>query len=271
MENKTKLRYKIIIGIFMSLLLLPLVVIVIWSFAKSWPWPVIFPSNFGLRGWNYFFNSSSKSISILLFSILLSFVVAVLTLATTIPAAKALAFYKFRGKKAIELLVFAPVIVPTVTIAMGIHLQFIKMGLANTFIGVVLIQLIPCIPYSIRILKSIFEIIGEYMELQAKVLGASSYQVFYHITFPMILPGIISAGSMAFIVSFSQYFLTFLIGGGKIVTFPMLMFPYIQSGDRMMGSVYSIVFVLTTLIFLIIIEKLTNKFYKDKLKEYRYV
>lgn len=271
MEDKTKLRYKIIIGMFLSFLLLPLIVIFLWSFAKNWPWPELLPNNFGLRGWAYFFNPSSKSIPILLFSLFLSFTVTLITLGITIPAAKALALYKFRGKKLIELLIFAPVIVPTVTVAMGIHLQFIKIGLANTFLGVVLIQLIPCIPYSIRILKSVFEIIGDGMELQAKVLGASSLQTFYYITFPMLLPGIISAGSMAFIVSFSQYFLTFLIGGGRIITFSMLMFPYIQSGDRMMGSVYSVVFILTTLIFLIIVERITNKFYKDRLKEYNYV
>ena len=271
MDNKTKLRYKLIMGAFLSFLLVPLVVIMIWSFANNWPWPEIFPSSFGLRGWTYFFDPSSKSISTLLFSVFLSFVVTLVTLAITTPAAKALAFYQFKGKRFIEILVFVPIIVPTVTVAMGIHVQFIKMGLANSFLGVVLIHLIPCIPYSIRILQSVFEIVGEKMEIQAKVLGANNFQTFWYITFPMILPGILSAGSIAFIVSFSQYFLTFLIGGGKIITFSMLMFPYIQSGDRMMGSVYSIVFILTTLLFLMIIEKLTNKFYQDKLKEYRYV
>ncbi|MFO1444217.1 ABC transporter permease subunit [Bacillus sp. Bva_UNVM-123] len=271
MESKTSIKYKFIIGLFLSFLLIPLIVIVIWSFTKIWPWPEILPSSFGIRGWAYFFEPSSKSISTLLFSIWLSFVVTLVTLAMTIPAAKALAFYQFKGKKLIEILVFAPVIVPTVTVAMGIHIQFIKMGLANTFIGVVLIHLIPCIPYTIRILQSVFEIVGEKMEIQAKVLGARPYQAFLHVTFPMILPGIISAGSMAFIVSFSQYFLTFLIGGGRVITFSMLMFPFVQSGDRMMGSVYSIVFILTTLLFLIIIEKLTNRFYQEKLKEYKYV
>ena len=271
MESKTNIKYKIIIGLFLSFLLIPLIVIFIWSFTKIWPWPEIIPSSFGIRGWAYFFEPSSKSISTLLFSIWLSFVVTLVTLAITTPAAKALAFYQFKGKKLIEILVFVPVIVPTVTVAMGIHIQFIKMGLANTFIGVVLIHLIPCIPYTIRILQSVFEIVGEKMEIQAKVLGASPYQTFLHITFPMILPGIISAGSMAFIVSFSQYFLTFLIGGGRVITFSMLMFPFVQSGDRMMGSVYSIVFILTTILFLIIIEKLTNRFYQDKLKEYKYV
>lgn len=271
MENKTKFSYKIMVAIFAGFVVLPLIIIFIWSFARNWPWPDLLPQSFGLRGWSYFFNPTSKSIPTLLFSITLSTVVTFFTLAITIPAAKSLAFYRFKGKKLIEILIFAPVIIPTVTVAMGIHLQFIKWGLANTFMGVVLIQLIPCIPYSVQILKSVFEILGEDMEVQAKVLGANPYQVFRFVTFPRILPGIISAGSMTFIISFSQYFLTFLIGGGRIVTFSMQMFPYIQSGDRMMGAVYSVVFVCTTFIFLMVVEKTMNRFYKGKLKEYTYV
>ncbi len=271
MENKTELRYKIILTIFWGFLILPLVIVFIWSFSKSWAWPDLIPQSWGMRGWLYFFNPTSKGILTLLFSIILSIVVTIFTLVITIPGAKALAIYKFKGKKLIEILVFAPVIVPTVTIAMGIHIQFIRWGIANTFMGVVLIQLIPCIPYSVRILKNVFEILGDNMEVQARVLGANPYQVFRFVTFPRILPGIISAGSMTFIISFSQYFLTLLIGGGRIVTFSMQMFPYIQSGDRMMGSVYSVVFICTTFIVLMIVEKSINTFYKGKLKEYTYV
>lgn len=268
MGNKTKLRYKIIITIFLSFFILPLATIFIWSFSKNWVWPNLLPQNWGLRGWSYFFNPTSKNIYTLVFSIVLSTVVTIVTIIITVPAAKALAIYKFKGKKLVEVLVFAPVIVPTVTVAMGIHIQFIRWGIANTFIGVVLIQLISCIPYSVRILKNVFEIMGEDIEMQARVLGANSYQVFTFVTLPMILPGVILSASMAFIISFSQYLLTLFIGGGQIITFSIQMFPYIQSGDRMMGSVYSMVFVFTMFVFLIVVEKITNKFYKGKLKEY---
>ena len=146
MKNKTKLRYKWIVGIFLCFILLPLAVIMIWSFARNWPWPKVFPSDFGMRGWEYFFDPSSKSIEILLFSLGLSFIVTLVALAITIPAAKALALYQFRGKKFIEILTFAPIIVPTVAVAMGIHVQFIKMGLANTFTGVVIDSPYPMYP-----------------------------------------------------------------------------------------------------------------------------
>ncbi|WP_130806060.1 ABC transporter permease [Senegalia massiliensis] len=255
---------KIILYFLLLFLLLPLLVLLIWSISNSWTWPNIFPNNFGLRGYKYIFSFRTGTLEVLLNSIVLSSVVTFITIAISIPASKALGVYEFRFKKIFKILVLAPIIVPPVAVAMGIHVSFIKLGLANTFLGVVLVHLIPCMPYGIRIITSIFEGLGEKMELQAKVLGANSIQTFFHITLPIITPGVISAASMVFIVSFSQYFLTFLIGGGKVKTLSLVMFPYIKSGDRMMASAYSVVFSITTLGVLLLMESAIKKKYKNK-------
>jgi putative spermidine/putrescine transport system permease protein len=243
-------------------LVFPILVLILWSFAKSWSWPGILPKGFSLRGFQSVLGANSEMINILFGSIILSLVVTLITVIISIPAAKAIGLYKFKGKKLINMLILAPIIVPTVSVSMGIHLTFMRVGLANTFLGVVLVHLLPCLPYGVRILTNVFEIIGESMEYQGKVLGAGTFQIFWHITLPMIMPGILSAASLIFIVSFSQYFLTFLIGGGNVITFPMVMLPYIQGGDRVLASSYSLVFLVTTLLVLIIVEKSIKSHYK---------
>lgn len=253
------------------IIILPLLTLIIWSFTKSWPWPLLFPQSFGVRGWRYFLDRSSNSLSVLSLSLCLSCCVSFFALIISIPAARALAFYEFKGKKLIEILIFAPVIVSPAAIAMGVHLQFIRWQIAGTFFAVVLIHTAFCIPYSTRLLKNAFEITGEDIELQARVLGANSLQVFSFITFPSLFPAIVSSFSLTFIISMSQYFITYLIGGGRIITFSMLMFPYIQNADRMTGSVYSLVFIMVTMVFLITAEKMMNRIYKDKIKENFYV
>lgn len=255
---------KIILYLLLLFLIVPLLVLVIWSISNSWPWPNVLPKDLGLRSYKYIFSLKTGTLGVLIYSIILSATVTLITITISIPASKALGVYDFPFKNVFKILVLAPIIVPPVAVAMGIHVSFIKMGLANTFLGVVLVHLIPCIPYGVRIITSVFEGIGEKMEIQAKVLGANPIQTFFHITLPMISPGVISAASMVFIVSFSQYFLTFLIGGGKIKTLSLVMFPYIQSGDRMMASAYSIVFSLTTLFVLLIMEKSIKKKYKKE-------
>ncbi|SFI27713.1 putative spermidine/putrescine transport system permease protein [Tindallia magadiensis] len=264
MNKKNSILFSFIMHTIILFLLLPLLVLVMWSFSKSWPWPNILPQELGLRGIMHVLSPSGRVLRNLLFSVRLSLVVTMVTLIISIPAAKALGVYHFKGKQLIKMLVLAPIIVPPVAIGMGIHLAFIRLGLANTFTGVVLVHLIPCLPYGIRILTDVFEIIGESMEQQARVLGANSLQTFTNITLPLIAPGLISAGSLVFIVSFSQYFLTFLIGGGRVMTFSMMMFPYIQSGDRMMASAYSIVFIFATLGVLIMMEKAIKSYYRTK-------
>lgn len=257
-----KLIFNTIIYVAAFVIFSPLIVLFIWGFSKRWPWPYIFPEEFSLRGFTYLFTGAGNSLAVILFSIWLSFVVTLTALAISVPAARALALYEFRGKGFFRMLVLLPLIISPVAVGIGAQISFIKIGIANTFLGVVLIHLIPCLPYGIRILTNVFEVIGDSIELQARTLGANKAQTFFYVTLPLISPGLISAASLMFIVSFSQYFLTFIIGSGNVVTLSMIMFPFIQSGDRSIAACYSIAFIASTLILLLIMEKKVKAYYK---------
>ena len=257
MNIKLVLRYSVIV-----LLFLPILLMVGWSVNSSWPWPNLLPTGFTLRGFKYAISPSTEGFIVLLKSMLLSIIVTIITLLISIPSAKALAFYEFWGKGLIKLLILLPLIVPIMTVAMGIHISFIKLGLANTYLGVILIHVLPGIPYGVRILMNIFEINGEKIEYQGRILGARPMQVFIYITLPIISPGLIVAGSLIYIISFSQYFITFLIGGGKIITYSMLLFPFVESGDRTMAAVLSTVFIISIIVVLFFSEKIVEKLYR---------
>ncbi len=227
---------KIILKLFFLALLLTLTPLLVWPFVRSWRWPQLIPEFGTTRGISHFLCPASQSIDILIFSISLSAVVTLLTLAIAIPAAKAIAFHKFWGKELVKTIILLPVIVPIVAVSMGAHITFIYLGIANNITGVILIHLIPGLPYAVRILLNSFLLVGEDISTQGKVLGANSMQVLWNITLPLIMPGIIASSTLVYIISFSQYFITFLIGGGRVVTFSMLMFPLIQRGDRVLAA-----------------------------------
>lgn len=128
------------------------------------------------------------------------------------------------------------------------------MNLADTFLGVVLVHLIYALPYTVNIMVDLTESIGERLEIQAQVLGVPPFKAFFYVTLPLLMPGIMSSFSMAYIISFSQYFLTLMIGGGKVKTLAVLMVPFIQSGDRTIASAYALVFVFSTLLVFILTE-----------------
>ncbi|SHI53303.1 putative spermidine/putrescine transport system permease protein [Geosporobacter subterraneus DSM 17957] len=238
------------------LLTLPIFILLIWSFTKTWPWPDLIPKDVGLRGWRYIIDPHTKILKILCFSFFLSLAVTFVTLLVSLPAAKAIGQHNFKGKKAIQIFILSPIIVPPLAVAMGIHVKFIQMGLADTFWGILLVHLIPCIPYAVRILTNVYEALGTRMEQQARILGANRLQTQFHVMLPLLAPGLVSAGSLVFIISFSQYFLTYLVGGGKIITLSMVLFPFIESGDRAIASALSLIFIAITLIFFLLINKI---------------
>lgn len=264
MGTAAKKLKNLILAVFLGAFIFPFLVLTLWSFSGGWAADALLPGALGLRGWRYLLTPGSRLLPSLGLSIGISCTVTLLALALSIPAGKALGLYDFKAKKMVEIIVLAPVIIPAITVGMGIHVLFIRYGLADTLIGVILAHLPVALPYGIRIFTSVYKALGVKWEEQAKVLKADKRQVFLHITLPFLYPGIVSAGALMFNVSFSQYFLTYLIGGGNIITLPLLLFPFVNSGDRVIASAVSLVFVVTSLIIMLVMEKmLANKVHKN--------
>jgi putative spermidine/putrescine transport system permease protein len=71
--------------------------------------------------------------------------------------------------------------------------------------------------------------------------------VITRVLIPLILPGIVVAALFSFLLSWSQYLSTLIIGGGRITTLPILLFALMGSGDRPVAAAVSIVFVMPAL------------------------
>ena len=158
--------------------------------------------------------------------------------------------YKFRGKEIVELLILAPTIVPGIAVVLGIHSVFIAMGLTNTITGVILVHLIPTLPYMVLVMSGIFANYDIAYEDQARSLGASAMKTFWYVTLPAIMPGIIVGGLFAFLVSWSQYILTLLVGGGRVETLPLLLFNFATAGRNDITGAIGMIYILPGIVIL---------------------
>ncbi len=231
---------------------LPFATLVIWSLADRWFFPGLWPQAWGLRAWSYVVTTAGGQVITALWqSVSVAFVTAVVAVLVALPAARALGLYSFRGKDAISVLLTLPIIVPPLSVAMGLHLWFIRLDLAESFIGVVAVHLTFCLPYAVFVLWGVFSNYNPDFESQARSLGASRWRVWLRVMLPMILPGVIVAGLFAFLLSWSQYLSTLIIGGGRLITLPVLLISLMGSGDRPVAAAVSIVFVLPALVALL--------------------
>ena len=239
-----------LIAIYLAVLA-PLIPQIIWSFAFRWYFPDLLPGEWGLKAWIYTFSSASRVGEGFLNSLLIALIVSLLSILVGVPAARALALYRFRGKGLIEWLLMLPIIVPGIVAVMGIHIMFIRYRLNDSLLGVVLVHLIPCVPYMVLVMSSVFANYGTELEDTARSLGESPLRVFWHVTLPGIFPGLLVATLFTFLISWSQYITTVLIGGGRIVTLPMVLFPFISGSNESTSAAISLVFVAPAILVLI--------------------
>ncbi len=233
-------------------LILPLVPLAIWSFSRSWFFPNVLPSAWSLQGWEYALSDRSGVIDALWLTIGISLGATVLSVLAGVPAGRALGMYNFRGKQFIELLILAPAIVPGIAVVLGIHVVFIWLGLANSIFGVILVHLIPTLPYMVLVMSGIFANYDPAFEAQARSLGASPLKTFWYVTVPAIMPGIIVGALFAFLISWSQYILTLLIGGGRVITLPLLLFNFATSGRNDLTGAISVIYIIPGILILIL-------------------
>ena len=244
-------------------ILVPMAVIAIWSVTGRWPWPRLLPESWTLRTLEELFFGSARLPELLGSSITLAGAVAVLATVIAILTARATEFYDFPGKGLIRFSGMLPLLVPGTVFAMGIQLVMLKLGLSDKIAGVVLVHLVCALPYCLAIMGDVTRAVGIRLEEQAQVLGAAPLRAFFAVTLPALLPGILSSMSMGFILSYSQYFTTLMVGGGRVKTIALVLVPYIQSGDRALSSAYSVAFVGSAMIVFFIFEALIKKLQKE--------
>ena len=248
------LRLVALIGLVVGVLL-PLVPPMIWSFAGNWFFPQLLPQQWGLKAWRYLLSPASQVGEALLNSTLLALAVVLLAVLIGLPAARVLGLHQFRGKQLVNWLLTAPLFVPTLVVIMGIHILFIRYNLADTFGGVVLVHLIPALPYFVLVMSSVFANYATEFEETARTLGAGPLRTFWHITLPAIFPGLTVAMLFTFLVSWSQYITTVLIGGGRIVTLPMVLFPFISAANHANAAAVSLVFIFPAILVLLLTSR----------------
>ena len=251
---KKNLLMKLVLAITLFCIFLPMLVVLLWSVTERWPWPNLLPESFSLRTVNELFFGSAKLPDILFSSISLAMTVAALGTTVGILTARATELYDFPGKKLVSMASFLPLLVPGTVFAMGIQITLIKLGLSDTLTGVIIVHLIAAVPYCITIMTDVTRAVGEKLEQQAMVLGADPFRAFFQVTLPSLLPGILSSMSMGFVLSYSQYFTTLMVGGGRVKTIALVLVPYIQSGDRALSAVYSVAFVGSALLVFFLFE-----------------
>ena len=222
---------------------LPLCYLVVAAFAGRWPFPRLLPQTLSLRGWRYVaagFGEIGRSLAV---SVFYASAVAFLSAVVCWPTARFLARNRFAGQSLLEALLLAPALIPSISYSMGLQVLFIRVGLADSIEGVILVLTLTAYPYVLRALKSGFLVCSRRYDECARNLSGGRLQRMVEVEIPLLLPSALAGMSIAFLVAFSEYFLVYLIGGGRVPGFAGFLVPFLQGSDRQVASALTLLFV----------------------------
>jgi spermidine/putrescine transport system permease protein len=133
--------------------------------------------------------------------------------------ALALVRYRFRLRGAISLLIFLPMATPEVVMGAGLAAQFLSAGVPKGIGTIIIAHTLFCLSFVVVTVKARIASLDPALEEAGRDLYGSPAQVFWRITFPLLLPGILAAALLSFSLSFDDFIITYF-NSGSVQTFP---------------------------------------------------
>ena len=138
-------------------------------------------------------------------SVFLSVTSVAVSLLLGVPAAYAFARHKFRGSEDIAFTLLSFRFAPPLLVLLPLTQYFQWMGLANTYIGLIWVYQLICLPLILWIVRGYFEDISADVEYAYRIAGHSWFATFRKIALPLAGPGIAAAGLLAFIFAWNNF------------------------------------------------------------------
>jgi putative spermidine/putrescine transport system permease protein len=155
---------------------------------------------------------------VLAITIVVGLTVTIVSLALGVPAAYVLARRAFPGRPLLLLLLILPMLVPPITYGIPLAAMLYTARLGGSLAGVIIVNIVPAMPFVVLIMTPFFEQIDPNLERAARTLGASPWRVFRRVLLPIALPGMLAAGLLILVRAIALFELTFLVSGAKSQT-----------------------------------------------------
>jgi putative spermidine/putrescine transport system permease protein len=238
-------------------LVLPIFAIIPIAFTSdtmlSYPMPGL-----SFRWFIEFFNSVMWTLS-MKNSFIIAFATTFLATGLGTLAALGLTMSDFPFKGVITGIMIMPMVVPIVISAVGIYFFYAWVGLTSTYTGMILAHTALATPFVVITVTATLQGFNRNQIRAGSSLGASPATVFFKITLPQILPGVISGALFAFVTSFDEVIVALFIAGSEQYTLPRQMFAGIREKYNPTIAAVATMMIIVSVSLLVTVELLRRR------------
>lgn len=228
--------------------LVPLFYLAVLAVSDGWGPPRLLPQALRFDRWANILGSATGLLDSLLLSLLIALVVAASATALGFVTSRHIA--TTRGRTWWLVLAYMPFAISPVVLATCLLFFFVKLQLSGTLFGVVLAQIMLAYGFASVLLLALWNPHKRGLEDVARTLGANPRQVWLQVLLPASAPLLRVCFFQTFLISWAQYGMTLMIGGGRVRTLPLRVFDYALEADPGYAAVAALLLIVPPLALL---------------------
>jgi ABC-type spermidine/putrescine transport system permease subunit II len=166
--------------------------------------------------------------------------------------------YDFPGKRAINLLLVLPLLVPPVVLGMQSLAWHERIKIWGSLWSLALAHSLWAMPLVFMVMRSALRSVDRRLEEAAAGMGAGPLQVFWRVTLPLIWPGLLVSAFFAFITSLNEFVMALFLATPKTQTISTLVWPQLRYNLSPLVAAASAVLLLITVVILLVSARLLS-------------
>ncbi|MBR3777853.1 MAG: ABC transporter permease [Kiritimatiellae bacterium] len=243
----------IVLALVLAFLYVPIILVVFYGFVPNGTTMSFYKSNgefIGFTGkWYSMIFSGDRRVEALIESFWLSLTIAGLAtvVSCVLGTTAALALHRWKGKlqSLHHALVYTPLIMPDILIGISLLMLFVACCVDCGFWTILIAHITFCVSYVVMTILARLQDFDDRIVEASYDLGAGPWYTFFHVQLPVLMPGIVAGGLLAFTLSIDDIVITTFVNGAGTNTFPT----YVSSMTKHSKNLPA-VFALSTLMLL---------------------
>jgi spermidine/putrescine transport system permease protein len=159
---------------------------------------------------------------------------------------------RFWGKMAFDALLYLPIIIPDIAMAVMLLLFFVLSKFSLSLVTIIISHVAFNISFVAVVVRARLVGFDRSLEEAAQDLGANELQTFWHVTLPLLMPGILGGALLAFTLSLDDFVITFFTAGVGSTTLPLRIYSMVKLGVTPEINAISTLLVLASMTLLMV-------------------
>lgn len=234
-------------------LFLPIAVIIVMSFNQTdyGMMPYVFTTE-----WYTYLFTKSELLPATFLSLKFSAIVALSATIIGTMTAFGIQYLTKRQASIFSSLLQLPIIIPWLVQGISLLLILNLIGLGRSYVGMFFGNTICVLPYVVMLVMGRFSGADRTPEAAARLLGAGPVRVFFDVTFPLVAPGVLAGGMMAFMVCFNSFCIQYYLAPFGVRTLPMEIFSLVRTGYKADLNALATLTIVISIAILLLLNKL---------------